>query len=220
MFASLPQDWSTLQRMAKQMETECEANLTLLSKSLPLNSTSLQNHSMTSIPTLDTLFEKLQQVVDQMESVLTSDSPSSSFHLVQRYRDTLQLHLREFRKLKGTVQSSRAHTELLTKSNPGSNSKSNASQPDGTDSLLEERIQVDRATFMLDDLIDQAHATRSGLLDQRNTLHRAHQRIQSLDFSSVKRLLQRIRWRRHRNTWILASVFALCTFLLMLYLRH
>ncbi|KAI9184157.1 protein transport protein gos1 [Blastocladiella emersonii ATCC 22665] len=232
MSAMLPRDWDSLRRMAKQMEAECENKLSAFARAASASASGsgtggfgrsgAPDVASTSIHVteaqLEDLLKKLGQVVEQMSSVLTPASPSSSYLLVQRQRDTLQEHTREFRRIRANLIAAKEHSELLNSVRSDIHAHK-AAAASGTDYFLSERSHLDNTHIMIDEIIDQAHETRANLDSQRQTLLGAHRRVVNLGtvFPQLNSLMTRIRLRRRRDTLILSFVTAVCIFTMYLY---
>ncbi|ORZ40349.1 hypothetical protein BCR44DRAFT_111697, partial [Catenaria anguillulae PL171] len=219
-----PTDWDSLRRMAKQMEAECENSLASFARHAS-TAANAQHGAGPSLATterteahLEDLLRRLALVVEQMANVITSSSPSSWHLLLQRQRDTLMEHTREFRRIKANLIAAREHSELLNSVQSDIHAHKHA-KAQGTDYFLTERNKLDSTHIMIDDIIDQAHETRTNLDAQRETLLGAHRRITGLHtvFPQLTGLMTRIRLRRRRDTIILSLVTASCMFLLFLY---
>ncbi|KAI9224899.1 hypothetical protein BC828DRAFT_372328 [Blastocladiella britannica] len=226
MSALLPRDWDSLRRLAKQTEADCEARLSAFARAASAAATNQPASTTGSAPTsltatesqLNDLLRRMGQIVEQMALVMTPASPPSHSLLVQRQRDTLQEHTREFRRIKANLTAAREHSELLSSVRSDINAHRHA-QSSGADYFLSERSQLDSTHIMMDDVLEQAHATRSNLDAQHQSLLGAHRRIGGVNqmFPQLNSLMARIRVRRRRDTIILSVVTAVCIFALFLF---
>lgn len=186
MYASLPRDWESLSRMARQLEGECQEKLQ-----------NLKDGDLTETSKVEELLKKMNQVSEQMEGLM-SQGASGSYMLVQRNQDVHAEMMREFRKCK-PKRALMEREELL----------------EGglleQDDLITERQRLDNAHTMIDETIEQAIETRRSLFEQDSVLKSAKKRMQQVVgmMPSLRRITFQISQRRLRDKVILGVTTAI-----------
>ncbi|KAL4352412.1 hypothetical protein GQ457_06G032740 [Hibiscus cannabinus] len=169
---------------------------------------------------IQSLLEKLLDINDGMSRCAASSAPTTSVtQKLARHRDILHEFTQEFRRTKGNLNSMREHAELLSSVRDDiSESKASGSMSPRIQ-LLRERAAIHGSIAHIDDVINQAQATRAVLGSQRALFGDVQGKVKVLGdkFPVIRGLLGSIRRRRSRDTLILSAVIAACTLFLIIY---
>lgn len=223
--------WEELRREARKIESDLDTKLSSYAKL----GVRFNNHSsgFDGSPTvasgrswksmemeIQSLLEKLLDVNDSMSRCAGSVPATSSVNQkLARHRDILHEYTQEFKRTKGNLNSMREHAELL-------NSVRDdiiESKASGTMSprvhLLRERASIHGNISHIDEVINQAQATRSALGEQRAFFGNVQGKLKQLGekFPIVRGLLGAIKRKKSRDTLILSAVIAACTLFLIIY---
>ncbi|XP_010692192.1 Golgi SNAP receptor complex member 1-2 isoform X3 [Beta vulgaris subsp. vulgaris] len=170
---------------------------------------------------IQSLIEKLVDINDSMSRCAASATPATSVtQKLARHRDILHEFTQEFRRIKGNISSMKEHAELLSSVRDDISEYKVAS---GTMSpkmqLLRERGAIHGSISHIDEVINQAQATRSVLGSQRALFGDVGGKVKVLSekFPVIRGLLGSIRRKRSRDTLILSAVIAACTLFLIIY---
>ncbi|KAJ3274859.1 Golgi SNAP receptor complex member 1, partial [Blyttiomyces sp. JEL0837] len=224
--SSSPQNWDSLRKQAKLLESELESKLVNYSKagsSVTSNgggSSSSGGASSSMAPVggfssiettereIDGLIRKLTTIIDSMASFLDLQSSSSNpsmMHMLQRHRDILYDYSKEFKRTKSNIASARDHAELLSSVREDINMYKNTSMQDY---LLTERNKIDGSHNMADQVLEQAYETRDQLDSQRRMLFNSRSRLsQTLSrFPMIQNLIGKINTKKRRDAVVMACV--------------
>ena len=171
---------------------------------------------------LDEQIEKLlgerKDIIDNLTKI-AEDTPNisaSKQSQLQRHREILQEHWKNFRGIRSSIQQERNRLNLLF-----SVKNDIAQQQQATDNELfndeeaynqNESRRIDQSHNILDRLIVQAWETRENFNAQSSTLNNAgNKALQTLQrIPGVNLLIGKIGTRRRKNAIILASVTTIC----------
>lgn len=236
MYTALPTkqnnlSWEELNRQARMLENEIDGKIITFSKLISSKSSTNSitidmdggalDKSHYSVDALDRDIEltlnKLSKIIDSMSKHIEDGNPgnNSMIHFLQRHRDMYYDYLKDYKKYKNNLISSKEYNELLdSMRNDVKTYKSNE------DYLLNERGRIDESIGMADMVLDQAYSTKEALLEQRQMLGGTNSRMGNITtkFPIINNLLGKIKRKRRRNTMILAFVTAICLFLLLLWM--
>lgn len=165
---------------------------------------------------INDIINKREETLIKLNRVSETESISTSkLQQLTRHQEILQDHKKSYLKITLNIQEERNRSNLLYNVRSGINA-SKERNVDANDYILDERVRVDNANSLADRLLDQAFQTRDELLNQRQYLQNAQQKmlssIQSIPGINV--LISKINTRRKRDTLILASVITFCIVLL------
>ncbi|KAG0447738.1 hypothetical protein HPP92_028204 [Vanilla planifolia] len=224
--------WEELRKEARKVEGDIDVKLSSYSKvaaRFTHSSGYVDSGSNTVGPSrswksmemeIESLLEKLVDINDAMSRCAASAAQTTSVtQKLARHRDILHEYTQEFRRTKGNLNSMMEHTELLI-SVRGDITESKAS---GSMSprvhLLRERASIHGSISQIDEVINQAQATRSVLGTQQALLGAVQGKVKQLGdrFPVIKGLLGSIRRKRSKDTLILSAVIAACTLFLIIY---
>ncbi|XP_010264211.1 PREDICTED: Golgi SNAP receptor complex member 1-2-like [Nelumbo nucifera] len=223
--------WEELRKEARKIEGDLDVKLSSYTK---LGARFTQGgYADTGSPTLgssrswksmemeiQSLLEKLLDTNDAMSRCAASAAPTTSVtQKLARHRDILHEFTQEFRRIKGNINSMREHAELLSsvKDDISEHKMSGSISPRAN--LLRERATIHGSIAHIDDVINQAQATRSVLGSQRSLLGDVQGKVKQLSdkFPVIRGLLGAIKRKRSRDTLILSAVIAGCTLFLIIY---
>ncbi|CCC69578.1 hypothetical protein NCAS_0C05880 [Naumovozyma castellii] len=169
---------------------------------------------------LDTQIEqklfKRQEIVDSLNGIIESNPNISSSKLsqLQRHKEVLQDHWKNFRNIRSSIQQERNRLNLLfsVKNDIAQHSNNNLTNEDENEYIQNESRRIDQSHNMMDRLIMQAVETRESFMNQSHLLHNANNRIlQTLQrVPGLNQVISKINTRRKKNAVILATVTTLC----------
>ncbi|KAJ1967992.1 protein transport protein gos1 [Dispira parvispora] len=221
--------WEELRRRARTLQNsldQCLNKINRLITSTLDNSTTVPGNDVAlekSEVELDHLLDELEQVVmdmsrrheDRRDIANSTASSTSTLHTLQRQREIANDYRKQVDQVKQRLGGGRARRALLA----GGGTRRGSEERDGTHSLLRERGHLDQSHQLIDMTLDQAYAVRQDLDEQRsmlvrslNVLGHVTQRIPGMNY-----ILRKIGYRRSRDQLILATVVAVCLFILVWY---
>ncbi|XP_067015270.2 Golgi SNAP receptor complex member 1 [Anabrus simplex] len=231
--------WEDLRKQARQLENEIDLKLVSFSKlGTGHGNSGYKSDSSDSVPLLsgEHMFETMAQEIEQLLSKLSSlnekmgevsssQTPTSSalLHTMQRHREILQDYNQEFRKTQANYRARREREDLLKSVRKDiDNFKTSSGLNRRMDLYLKENEHIRSSDRLLDDQISIAVDTREHLVSQRLTFKRLQTKINDISnrFPVVNSLLQRINFRKRRDSIILGLVVGICTILLLMYAFH
>lgn len=174
---------------------------------------------------IEQLLERLTQLNDAMSQCLDGvgavTGGAGFLHTLQRHRDILQDYSQEYNKTRSNIVALKEREDLL-----GSVQREIASYKQaqgmsaGTSLLLAEHEAAHQSERLIDQQLGLAGAVKENLLAQRGALRGVTGRLQALGkrFPLMNGLVQRINFRKRRDTLVLAGVTAFCLILLLMYL--
>ncbi|XP_057531460.1 Golgi SNAP receptor complex member 1-2 isoform X4 [Amaranthus tricolor] len=164
--------------------------------------------------------EKLVDINDAMSRCAASATPTTSVtQKLARHRDILHELTQEFRRIKGNISSMREHAELLSSVRDDISEYKASGTMSPKMQLLRERSAIHGSISHIDEVINQAQATRSVLGSQRALFGDVGGKVKVLSekFPVIRGLLGSIKRKRSRDTIILSTVIAACTLFLIIY---
>ncbi|KAI0514316.1 Golgi SNAP receptor complex member 1-2 [Dendrobium catenatum] len=179
------------------------------------------NRSWTSMEMeIESLLEKLLDINDSMSRCAASAASTTSItQKLARHRDILHEYSQEFRRTKSNLNSMREHSELLNSVRDDISESKGSGSMSPTMHLLRERASIHGSINLIDEVINQAQATRSVLGTQRAFFGHVQGKVKQLgdNFPKIRGLLGAISRKRSKDTLILAAVIAACTLFLIIY---
>ncbi|BFZ18172.1 hypothetical protein BsWGS_21212 [Bradybaena similaris] len=173
------------------------------------------------------LLSKLTEVNDRMVDYtqnISSSSPSAALlHTLQRHRDILQDYSHEFQKTTANITAMREREDLLGSVQRDINAYKNSSGLNRrSDLYLKEHEHIRNSERLVDEQISIAIATKENLQSQGKLLTSITQKVNNFAnrFPVINSLVQRINFRKRRDSIILGLVIAICIILLLLYAFH
>ncbi|KAK9479665.1 snare region anchored in the vesicle membrane C-terminus-domain-containing protein [Lipomyces japonicus] len=213
-----------LRSQARQLESQTE--------SLFLTYSSFSQHTATTpteeenrvVRDLEETLAKREEILSSLARILDSEQLSSAtkLHHLQRHKEILVEHQKEFVRLKSAVQNERNRANLLnTVRNDidSFRSTSSAAPVDPrreADYMLNERSRIDRSSSMVDSILSQAYATREEFGRQRAMLANVQRRITGTAsrIPGINTIISKINNRKKRDSLIIATLISVCILLL------
>lgn len=228
--------WEDLRKQARQLENEIDLKLVSFSKLGTGHGVGYKSDSADTVPLLsgEHMFETMALEIEQLLAKLTmlnerlnevsstqTAPPSSAVqHTLQRHKEILQDYTREFQKTQANYRARREREDLLnTVRKDIDNYKTSSGLNRRMDLYLKENEHIRSSDRLLDEQINIAVDTRDHLVTQRLTFKRLQTRFNDISnrFPVVNSLLQRINFRKRRDSIILGLVVGVCTILLLMY---
>ncbi|GER46458.1 Golgi SNAP receptor complex member 1 [Striga asiatica] len=223
--------WEELRKEARKIEGDLDVKLSSYGK---LGARFTQGgHVDASSPTLgssrswksmemeiESLLEKLLDVNDSLSRCAASASATTSVtQKLARHRDILHEFTQEFKRIKGNINSMWEHAELLSSVRDDINEYKASGSVSPRVQVLRERAAIHGSISHVDEVINQAQATRAALGSQRAMFGDVQGKVKLLGdkFPIIRGLLGSIRRKRSRDTLILSAVIAACTLFLIIY---
>lgn len=177
---------------------------------------------------LDKLLEenltKRQDVLETLAHICDTNPNISASKLsqVQRHKEALQEHWRNFRNIRSSIQQERNKLNLLfnVKNDIAQQQEAleAAANPGGNEDeyFQNETRRVDQSHNILDRLITQAWETRDQFSAQSGVLRSANNKVlQTLQrVPGINQVINKIGVRRRKNAIILATVIVVCVLIL------
>lgn len=225
--------WEDLRKEARKLESELDAKLAAYGKlctgydstyaSNRPGEAGLANDQLiaTKAAEIESLLGRLSDVNDAMSGALSGAADARS-HTLARHRDILHDFTQEFRRLGSALGAARDRQQLLNgaPARGGADAGFPGGHAQGQSALLlRERTGIASSHAALDDVIGQADAVRSNLLDQRRVVDGIGDKLYNLGskFPVVNGLLNAIRRKKNRDSIVLGSVISACCLFLLIY---
>ncbi|KAF4524267.1 hypothetical protein B566_EDAN012030 [Ephemera danica] len=196
---------------------------------------------------IEALLEKLSGLNERLGAESEGKAPASSaalLHTLQRHREILQDYTQEFRKTQANFTARREREDLLRSVRKDidktiapslefakdynkilccfSNFKSSSGLNRRTDLYLKENEHIRSCDRLIDEQISIAVETRENLVTQRITFKKLQTRFNDISnrFPLINSLLQRVSFRKRRDSIVLGLVIGGCIVLMLLYAMH
>jgi len=189
---------------------------------------------------IEDLLTKLNEVNDSMTSNygqnvenkkigsgnnLSLNPNSALLHTIQRHRDILQDYHMEFQRVQTNIRSRIEREQLFSSSAKASDRKESTSfnnHRNDDDPYLSEHEHIRSSDRLLDQHISIAISAKESLLGQRGGLHGISKKLHQLSkrYPAINSVMQKINWRKKRDTIIIATVISVCLFLMFIYARR
>ena len=178
------------------------------------------------------LLTRLSNINDALQdwAATSSTTPSAAVgHTLQRHKDILQDYQREFSKTRSNVMAAIERHDLLDsvhKDIDDYKSSLAGSSGDGGSGgnrrmamLLKESEHARNSERMIDDQINIAVETRETLMNQRVAFKAIQTKLNDIShrFPMINNLVQKINFRKRRDTVIMGSVIGTCILFLLWY---
>ncbi|XP_064955485.1 Golgi SNAP receptor complex member 1-2-like isoform X2 [Musa acuminata AAA Group] len=225
--------WEELRKEARKIEGDLDVKLSSYAKLASRFTHSSSGYGDNGSPTIgssrswksmemeiQSLLEKLLDINDAMSRCAASTAPTTSINQkLARHRDILHEFTQEFRRTKGNLNSIREHAELLYSVRDDISESMASGSMSPRVNLLRERAAIHGNISHIDEVIDQAQATRSALGSQRVLFGDVQGKVKQLGdrFPEIRGLIGAIRRKRSKDTLILSAVIAACTLFLVIY---
>jgi Golgi SNAP receptor complex protein 1 len=211
--------FTQIRGQALNLEKQTEGLLTKYSNFQNQVGSQIEDDEQFTVNQIKDLFDKREEVLSKLNRVSETETISTSkLQQLTRHKEILQDHKKSYFKISLNIEEERNRSNLLSNVRSGINASKqrNDQQIDANDYILDERVRVDNANSLADRLLNQAFQTRDDLINQRQYLQNAQQKmlssIQSIPGINV--IISKINTRRKRDTLILATVITMCIILL------
>ncbi|GLH01696.1 hypothetical protein R5R35_012662 [Gryllus longicercus] len=228
-----------LRKQARQLENEIDIKLVSFSKlGTSHGNSSYKSESSDTVPLLsgehmfetmaleiEQLLSKLSNINEKMGEVSSGQAPTSSaiLHTMQRHKEILQDYNQEFRKTQANYRARREREDLLKSVRKDiDNYKGSSGLNRRMDLYLKENEHIRNSDRLIDEQISIAVETRDHLVSQRLAFKRFQTKIHDISnrFPVLNSLIQRINFRKRRDSIILGLVISICTILILMYAFH
>lgn len=173
-------------KQARQIEVELDLKVLHFSKQIQLltngNSSNGGSNAML-IDQLQLMSKEISQLLTRLSSIIDSLSSKISptdnigHHLLQRHKEILFDHQKEYARLNSTLSVTLERQSLLSGSVNISQAGTGTNGGTIQDSLLNERKKIDGANRNTETLIQEAFEARNTLADQRQSLLNSSRRL-------------------------------------------
>jgi Golgi SNAP receptor complex protein 1 len=192
-----------------------------------LNKSNSEHMFETMAMEIEQLLARLTEVNDRMadytQNLSVNSQSAALLHTLQRHRDILQDYSHEFQKTRANIMAYKEREDLLGSVRRDIDAYRNSTGANKrTDMYLKEHEHLRNSDRLVDEQISIAMATKENLMSQRGTLQTITQKVYTLTnkFPVINSLMQRINFRKRRDSIILGIVIAICIILLILYAFH
>jgi len=230
-----PGGWESLRKNARTLENEIDLKLVSYSKlgtnysrhgaqdQQPLLSTG--DSKIESLGAeIETLIEQLGNVNESMaEFASTAGQSAAIHHTLQRHTEILQDYRQEFRKTAANIAAIVEREDLLNSvhndiSDYKAKDKGKVNQR--MDALLRESEHTRNSERMIDEQINIALETRESLVNQRIAFKTIQTKLNDLTnkFPLINNLVNKINFRKRRDSIIIGCVIGLCLIALLWYM--
>ncbi|XP_078167523.1 Golgi SNAP receptor complex member 1-2-like isoform X2 [Carex rostrata] len=213
-------NWDDLRRSARKLEGDLDVRLSSYAKLSGFSDKKGSSNDMqwkTLEMEIENLLVKLTEVNEDMSQWTSATVVGATTAVMQRltrHREILHELTQEFKRTKKNLVSVKEHAELLTSTGAQSPSKIKSER-----NLLRERAAIHGGLTQIDEVIDQAEATRSALTAQRSAFGEIQGKLKLLKdkFPLIHVTLGAIKRKKSKDDIILSAVVALCTLFLVAY---
>ncbi|KAK7204655.1 snare region anchored in the vesicle membrane C-terminus-domain-containing protein [Myxozyma melibiosi] len=212
-----------LRLQARQLESQTESlfvQYSNVSQNPPLEPTEEETK----------VVKDLEKILAQREDLLASltrihDSEqlasATKLHHLQRHKEILIEHQKQFAHLKSTVNHERQRGNLLSRvrndidsfsRSPNSTSSAPVDPRREAEYMLNERSRIERSDNLVDSILSQAYATREEFGRQRQVLMNVQRRVTSTAsrIPGINSIISKINTRKKRDSLIIATLISLC----------
>lgn len=227
MSPSTGSSWPELRNQARQLENDIESKLLAFGK-LGKDANRRQP-SKTASKDSDSRFEgmalELQQLLDRlndinerMHEVVGEQATPSLSHTLSRHTEILDDMKRDFMKTKQSIRETRDKAQLLSSVQRDINTYRSA-EAERQDLYMREHEHTVNSMRGAEDAISIAIAAKEALVKQRGIFGKVQSRLGVLaeTFPAMKNLMNKINYRKNRDSVILAGVISTCIILSMMY---
>jgi len=168
----------------------------------------------------------------KMSDCLNSESMSNAngvVHTLQRHRDILRDYSHEYEKTKRNIISFKEREKLLASTsfranesnlnNRRSDSASSSNGNNSTSLYMKEYDHLKNSHALIDQQLETAEHTKENLQSQRQSLRLIQQKMNTLahKFPLINNLVQKIKFKKRKDSIILGTVISVCLILMLLY---
>jgi len=234
--ATQPGNWEGLRKQARSLENEIDLKLVAFSKlGTNYSSSSKGGKGGDKAPLLggeskledvqgelNDLLAKLGQVNEDMSGFAVGAGTGQSaaiHHTLQRHTEILQDYRQEFNKTASNIAAIVEREDLLSSVHSDISDFRNK-QSGAMDSLQREMEHTRNSERLIDEQISIALETRESLVSQREILKAVQTKLNDLTnkFPMINNLVNKINFRKRRDTIILGVVIGLCLVFMLWYI--
>ncbi|CCJ28551.1 unnamed protein product [Pneumocystis jirovecii] len=195
------------------MSNEIKSWTSLRSHLISLESQTENSKTLDFKERIEDLFNKREASISSLSRLLNPDygGDTIKLHHVQRHKEILQKHMKEFQKMNKKKEIECSYSELkLTKNN--TKKHGNTIEDSESDYFLRESSRLDNSHNMADQILLQASATRDDFQQQKYILDNMNQRLSRTisHIPGINLLISKINTKRKRNNLILSFVISTC----------
>ncbi|KAG5518430.1 hypothetical protein PMAC_002825 [Pneumocystis sp. 'macacae'] len=162
---------------------------------------------------IEDIFNKREASISSLSRRLSPDYGGDTIkqHHVQRHKEILQKHKKEFQKMSKKKEIEHSYSEPgLIKSNI--RKYGNTIEDFESDYFLQESSRLDNSHNMTDQILLQAYTTRDDFQQQKYMLDNMNQRMSKIidRIPGINLLISKINTKKKRNNLILSFVISVC----------
>jgi len=229
-------NWEGLRKQARALENDIDLKLVTFSKlgtnysraqSQESDKQPLLNNDDTGLDSLqseiDSLLASLSQVNEEMSGYAAGVGEARSaaiHHTLQRHSEILQDYRQEFKKTSSNIASILEREDLLSSVQSDLSSyREGTKRNQKIDTLQRELEHTRNSERLIDEQINIALDTRESLVNQREVLKAVQTKLNDLTnkFPLINNLVNKINFRKRRDTIILGVVIGLCLVFMIWY---
>uniref|UniRef100_A0A914BZE0 Golgi SNAP receptor complex member 1 n=1 Tax=Acrobeloides nanus TaxID=290746 RepID=A0A914BZE0_9BILA len=230
--------WDDLRRNARLLENDIDAKLISLNKINSSNGQlSSRNSDVASNVSKRTIFESLSKEVELLISKLTrinnemteivekdtSLNNGTCQHTLRRHREILRDYCNEFNRSCTNIMVQLQREDLLSGSSshdiemPSLNNRTKS-----TELLLKENERIGSCDRLLDEQISIAMSVKENVYAQRGGLSEIQKKVIQLSkkYPAINSLMQKIKFKKRKDTIVLAAVITSCLIFFFIFLMH
>lgn len=221
---SNPQSFVTVRSQAISLESQAESLLSRYSSFAQTTSSEATGKEKNLDKLLEENISKRREVIESLTHICDENPNISASKLsqVQRHKEVLQEHWKNFRNIRSSIQQERNRLNLLFSvkndiAQQQDDLEAGANLGNNEDEYFQnETRRVDQSHNIIDRLLTQAWETRDQFGAQSSVLQSANNRISATlqRIPGINQLIGKIGTRRRKNAIILATVIVICMLLL------
>ena len=205
----------TVRGQAISLETQTESLLSRYSSFAQTTSSEQSGKEKKLDTQIENTLQKRQEIIDDLNDICSKNPSISASKLsqLQRHKEVLQEHRKNFQNIRSSIQQERNRLNLLfSVKNDIAQHNSNTNINDEDEYMQDEARRIDQSHNVVDRLISQAWETRDHFTAQNTVLSNVHNKtLQVLQrIPGLNHLLGKINTRRKKNAVILSTVMTLC----------
>lgn len=205
----------TVRGQAISLETQTESLLSRYSSFAQTTSSEQSGKEKKLDTQIENTLVKRQEIIDNLNDICSQNPSISASKLsqLQRHKEVLQEHRKNFQNIRSSIQQERNRLNLLfSVKNDIAQHNSNTALNDEDEYMQNEARRIDQSHNVVDRLISQAWETRDHFTSQNTVLSNVNNKtLQVLQrIPGLNNLLGKINTRRKKNAVILSSVMTLC----------
>ncbi|BFZ60150.1 protein transport protein gos1 [Saitoella coloradoensis] len=215
--ASSSSSWPSLRSKARSLESQTESFFLQYSALAQSSGQTSDDEALES--KLTTILQERQEVINTLSRLLDMDTAANSttkVHQLQRHREILAEHNKEFHRIKDNIEQTRNHSDLLSSVRRDIKQYKDATGLADAEAgyMLQERGRIDNSHRMADSVLAQAYETREEFARQKAALKRIQSRITetAMQIPGLNTLISKINTRRKRDSLIIALLISFCVF--------